>query len=219
MSTLFNDIIDKDLARAQVAIDNTLNDPDVLSAVSLRGYDEPKMQAGKTLYNTALNLHMIQKKEYGEKLQATKNFHDILKEINELYMEGVVTARVVFKEKLDKWQAIGLNGKRKKTYSGWVEQTQQFYINSLNDPEIMEGLLTKCYSKEMLEAEYQGVKNVIAANANKIKESGESQEATKVRDKAMDELNQWISDYKAIAKIALKKNPQWIEKLGLEVVK
>ena len=54
-----------------------------------------------------------------------------------------------------------------------------------------------------------------AANANQAKEMGEAQAATKERDAALDDLDQWLSDFNTVAKIALKNHDQWIEKLGL----
>ena len=49
------------------------------------------------------------------------------------------------------------------------------------------------------------------------KEKGEAQAATKARDAAIDELQDWLSDYLAIAKVALEDNPQLLEGLGVLV--
>ena len=38
------------LLSAQVMIDNALTDPEILSALAPYGYNEAKLQAGKTLY-------------------------------------------------------------------------------------------------------------------------------------------------------------------------
>jgi hypothetical protein len=47
------------------------------------------------------------------------------------------------------------------------------------------------------------------------KETGEAQEATEMRDKALDNLAKWISNFRAVAKVALEDNPQQLEKLGI----
>lgn len=67
------------------------------------------------------------------------------------------------------------------------------------------------------------VKAVEAANLVQEKEKGEAQAATQKRDVAIDELQDWLSDYLAIflwkgfanAKIALEENPQLLEGLGI----
>jgi hypothetical protein len=47
---------------------------------------------------------------------------------------------------------------------------------------------------------------------------GEAQEATRLRDARLDELDEWMSDFKVVAQVALKENDQWLEKLGFGAV-
>ena len=53
------------------------------------------------------------------------------------------------------------------------------------------------------------------ANLTQEKEKGEAQAATKARDAALDDLQDWLSDYLAIAKVALEEDPQLLEGLGV----
>lgn len=47
------------------------------------------------------------------------------------------------------------------------------------------------------------------------KETGEAQAATQRRDKKIDELAKWVSDLRAVVKVALAGDPQQLEKLGI----
>lgn len=47
-----------------------------------------------------------------------------------------------------------------------------------------------------------------------LREKGESQDATKLKDTAFIELDDWMSEFYVVAKIALEDNPQLLESLG-----
>ena len=47
-----------------------------------------------------------------------------------------------------------------------------------------------------------------------LKEKGESQDATKIKDEVFAKLDDWMSEFYAVAKIALEDNPQLLESLG-----
>jgi hypothetical protein len=42
-----------------------------------------------------------------------------------------------------------------------------------------------------------------------------AQDATQARDAALDALDAWMSDFIAIARLALEERPQYMEKLGV----
>ena len=48
-------------------------------------------------------------------------------------------------------------------------------------------------------------------------EIGESQNATKQKDKSLKELEYWVCDFKQVNKIALEDQPQLLEVLGYYV--
>lgn len=52
-------------------------------------------------------------------------------------------------------------------------------------------------------------------NLQQKNETGEAQAATQARDKKLDELAKWVSDLRAVAKVALADDPQQLEKLGI----
>ena len=52
------------------------------------------------------------------------------------------------------------------------------------------------------------------ARAVYLKEKGESQDATKGKDAAFAKIDDWMSEFYAVAKIGLEDNPQLLEALG-----
>ena len=49
------------------------------------------------------------------------------------------------------------------------------------------------------------------------KEMAEDQEATRIRDEAVDAMDEWYSTYKQAMRIACEDAPQLLEKLGITV--
>jgi anion-transporting ArsA/GET3 family ATPase len=207
--------IDEFLLSAQVMIENSLSDPEVKAALAVYGYTEEKLTAGKTLYNEAAALQNAQKKEYGEQIAATTELNEIWETADQHYMKALKIARVAFQEKIKADRATMLYGSRKRSLSGWLEQTQAFYANILSDSDFMNALSQYGYSQEKLEQESSLLNDVAAKIFQQKKEMGEAQAATQTRDKKIDELAQWLSDLRAVAKVALAEDPQQLEKLGI----
>src|SRR5690606_13357311 len=102
----------------------------------------------------------------------------------------------------------------KKSLSGWFDQASRFYNNLLGSAEFKAAMLPYGYPQAKLEAESALVAAVKTATDAQYKERGEAQQATKIRDAKLDELDQWVADYKKIATIALAGSPQQLEQLG-----
>ena len=206
--------IDQRLLEAQVAIDNSLNNPVILDAVTLFGYDEARLKAARALYDETMALVAAQKLEYGEQYEATAVVQAAWDTADLAYKRALKISRIVFKGNEKARNALRLSGTRKQTLSGWLEEATVFYTNLLATPDFIAAMTPYSYDQTKLEAEAALVVAVANANAAQDKERGEAQEATKARDAKLDELDQWLADYKAIAQVALDESPQRLEQLG-----
>ena len=50
---------------------------------------------------------------------------------------AVKVGRIDLRDKRGKWQALALDGKRKVSLAGWLEQAQQFYANALPNADVV----------------------------------------------------------------------------------
>ena len=94
-------------------------------------------------------------------------------------------------------------------------QARQFYLNALEDTTVLEKMAGFGITQAKLENGKTLLEQAEAANAAQKKEKGEAQQATQERDQTMDNLEEWLSDFIVIARIALEEKPQLLEKLGI----
>ena len=211
----FKSRLDDFMLSSQLLIENALSDIEIKTALSSFGYDDNKLMTGKRLYEEVVNLHNKQKKEYGEQIEATNDLNKSWEEIDKIYMKTLKIARVALQNNTKANTSMMINGVRKKSLSGWLEQANAFYSNIIDDKELINEMVQFGYSAEKFNFEYNLVKGLYEKNLKQKKEMGEAQEATEMRDKKIDELDKWIAEFKVIVKIALEDKRQKLEKLGI----
>jgi hypothetical protein len=206
--------MDQRLLEARIVIDNSLSNQDILDKVTLFGYDQERLQAALALYHNVIDLIMTQRIEYGEQYEATNTLQAAWDTADAAYKRTLKISRLVFEGNAEARNALGLNGRRKTSIGGWIEQTMFFYKAMLETPAFIAAMTPYSYDQAKLSAENALVQAVIDAKSQQNTERGQAQEATKARDAKMDELDQWISAYKIVAEVALDESPQKLEQLG-----
>jgi hypothetical protein len=204
------------LDRARIAIENSLSNPTIQAYLAEYGYTLTKLQAGQQLYQTASDLHQRQRREYGEQIEATADRDKLWDTAHNTYMKFVKIARVSFKNNSGIATQLGIQGERKQSFSGWLLEANQFYANTLGNDSILKTLAEYGITPAKLESGKAEVQALAASNLAQEKEKGEAQEATKERDDALDSLSDWMSDFVAIARIALEPEAQLLESLGIK---
>lgn len=210
-----NNTIDARLLNARVAIENTLSNKVILDALSVYGYSNKRFKEGLSLLEDAETKHTNQKREYGEQFSATDALEAAIALTNSVYMRHVKIARVALRDQRGSWQTLQINGRRQKSYSGWIKQATVFYSNAVNDKGILTQLTKFGITEEILNNGLVAVQDVEKKLAQQLREMGEAQEATAIRDEAFDKIEDWISDFIAVSRVALEENPQMLETIGV----
>ena len=65
--------------------------------------------------------------------------------------------------------------------------------------------------------QYRMIADLEAARSEYLKEKGESQDSTKAKEAAFANIDDWMSEFYAVARIGLEDNPQLLEALGKTV--
>jgi hypothetical protein len=216
--------IDKKLMAYELAIGNALNNSVILSGFSEYGYDKTRIDEGNVLLLNAKTLYEMQKVEYAGQYGATENLQKASKIAYEKYVKTLSVCRIAYKNDVNWRTKLVLDGERKRTLAGWVDQAERMYknlIDVINVDKKVEGLHkepveTFGYTYEKLLNEYELVKKVKELNMNQKMETGEAQEYTKKKDDAIKKIDDWMGDYLKIAAIAFKDNVEILEQLGIK---
>ena len=206
--------IAEQLLAAQIAIDGSMADAEILTAVTPFGYPLTRFQAAHELYKETAVLVNVQKREYGEQYGATQAMEAAWEAANAAYTITLKIARIAFKNDPDARQSLMLGGSRKRSFYGWLSQVDALYGNMIGHAASMAAMAPFGYDQPKLEAEAALVEAARVANLAQEREMGEAQASTRARDAKLDELNEWLADYKVIAAIALPVDGQKLEGLG-----
>ncbi len=203
------------LYRCSMRINNSMNDELILSAVTQYGYDTDKLQQGKNLLEEAQQASENYTKEYHDVDIAFDERNKLQTQVNGVYNKHVTIAKIALKNDHAALVSLDLNGRRATRISKWLVQTSSFYTNILNKPEWIEKMSAYGITKESLEEGLTGINNIKMHNELILREKGDAQQATLLRDSKIEDLYEWIQDYETIASLALMDKPQLLEKLGM----
>ncbi len=203
------------LSKYKLHLDVALTDEVVKPLFANYGYDEPTVLVGKALYDTTIDLNQKQEKEYGEQYGATDVFKAAQRAAFEEYTDLVALGRIVLKRQRDLLSQLDLGGERETAYDKAYMQMLNFYDAALGSQEIQDKLARVNVTAERLNAGKALVETMQQEHQEQLKEASEAQRATLHRNQAMAALDDWMSDFRGVARIALKSQPQYLERLGL----
>lgn len=202
--TINQQIIDT-LASRRLGLENALADPEIMTRLTVYLYDADALEAAFDLIATAENACQDQAREYGEQHQATQDVAAAFEAANEAYISTLEIARRMFRRDAGAITTLQLNGRRKSSLTGWLDQATTFYDELLANGAWQASL--RGYTTQRLQDELNLVRAVGEANRLQEREKGEARAATDTRDAAVDACDDWWEDFAPYAQAALKDLP------------
>lgn len=209
--------VEEKLNRIRIATTNVLANAELTDLVAKRGYSKVELLKVRSLINEAERLAASQKSQYGDKYKSTDDFAASFDSIISEYRDHVVLARVALGYNKGEMEKLQLNGQRKKSKTGLINQAKCFYINALSSTEVRVSLAKKGITEEELITTKSKIDGLDSMQADKYDKKGAAESATQLRNNVIDELMEWYSGFKKIARVALKNKPQMLEILGISV--
>ena len=201
---------------SRIRLENVKKQALIYRIMSMHGYDDKKIEEGWQLLTNATNAYNQKKLEDFE----TSEVKDKLDKLSEKIYENLVLdrkkSRIAFEKTPDKLRRLGVDVALSEKFIEWVESANMFYTTSLADEEIQAGLAKLQSDHKYLKRQKADLETLLILNADYTREKGESKEATADKNKEFTELNKWMSDFKAVAKIAFVEHPQLLEALRIK---
>ena len=194
--------------------ENLSKEGDLKTELAEYGYDENKISEGKALYNEARKYFDINLKETREETSASLAFQEKYQNIQKKYSVHRKKARIVFEENEEALRQLKLKGNASRAIAAAMEEMRAFYQLLDTTPSLLTPLKQLKISEQDVKSQLQEFSEVEKAYATYLQEKGESQQATKDKNKAFEALDKWVSKFYKVAKIALEDRPQLLEALG-----
>ena len=202
------------LEQYRVALENTESQTEIATIMAEFGYDETLLTEGKTLLTKTREAFDFNKKEDDETTESYSNFTAIKENLAKTYSLHRKKAKVIFRKEPTTLSKLALTGSLPSAYIKWLETVKKFYAVTSVDTAIQTKLVRLKITPEEINATISLISNLEVARATYLREKGESQDATKTKDKAFAEIDDWMGEFYAVAKIALEDNPQLLESIG-----
>lgn len=197
-----------------IALENVTEQTVIATAMEEVGYDSTEIQIGKNLLQAAVDAYNSNKKEGDESSAAYMAFDARRRELEGFYTKHRKIAKVIFKNDPATMSRLCIDGSTPRAYTKWLLDVKKFYAEATTDPAIAAATSRLKLTAQIFTDTAAIIPLLEKDRANYVKESGESQQATKDKDAAFVTLDSWMSEFYAIAKIALEDQPQLLESIA-----
>ena len=206
--------VDQRIHDGKLAVNNARNNAEIMELLDPFNLDDQRLGEGDQICDEAHDLATEQKAEQGQKRLMSEKVSKCADEARCAYKQASKIAKIKFRKDPDAFIALELHGRRKPSLAGWSAQGLRFYDNALANDNYIGRMSYYGYTQEKLEAERELVIKLRKAMAEREVENSQAKEATAKRNAKVDEMDEWISDFKAVAKMALKNKPHLLDELG-----
>ena len=202
------------LQNYRVLFQNVKRDTVLATELAQYGYDAATIAEGETLYNICVEKYDSNKTETAEETTAYAVFSQIFENTRATYVTDRKKAKIVFKNQPDVLKNLQLNGLLSIRNAVVIDTMRLFYENLQSTPEWLTALQRLLISADHVTQQLSNITNTQNAYADYIQEKGESQQATKDKNKAFDNITHWVNELYSVAKIALEDQPQLLESIA-----
>ncbi|MGZ2371546.1 hypothetical protein ACXR6G_17330 [Ancylomarina sp. YFZ004] len=202
------------LEQYRIALDNAEKQAEIATVMADLGYGSEVIGEGKAILVATRQAYDGNKTEDDETTSAYADFANKKNLLNDTFDMHRKKAKVIFRNNPLISDQLAISGAMPRTYMKWVEALKKFYSVALTNTGIQSKLARLKISLDDLTAANILITDLDIARSLYLREKGESQEATQTKDEAFYRIDDWMSEFYAVARIGLEDKPQLLEALG-----
>ena len=191
--------------------------PEILPSLETYGMDKEHLTKGEELYNVVQDLTEKQKLEQQEESQAYDTFYESKEESENNLRKTQKIVKMASRSDKNLQNRIKVNETKERKIEEWIKQSVEFYNLVLNEQSFLTSIAKFSLTPEKLTAEKNQINALKDLRNKAMSEKGQAQEATRLRNEKMEELEDYCYELRTLATIALEDTPQLLEELGILV--
>ena len=199
------------------AFESSRNQPVIKEQVALFGYTEEKLDEGWSIYQNTMSVWNRNKQEDRETADAYRKFLELYQQQEALYSLDRKKMRAAFIWEPEVLKKLGITGEKPRAYLEVMDHMKVCYGCLNEEDELQVKVAHMQITPEYLTESLDRLSAIEQVRSLYVREECESQAATDEKDQALAQLDRWMREYLAVARIALEEQPQLLEALGILV--
>lgn len=209
--------ISKKLEDCRILMYNSRN-PEIAESLAIFGITSEHLDIGVAKYKGVVESFSINVKEHQDKELAYDIYIESRDNTFAMFNQTITIVRMVIRRDKDLQDRLHLSSIQNKTpIEEWINNAVWFFDVLLGETELLQKINSFNITEENIINQKEQVAGLRTLRNTAFTEKGEAEEARRVRDEKLTDLEEYCYELKTIAKIALKGKPQLLEELGIKV--
>ena len=194
-------------------ISNTLSDSIIVTATSRFGYDKNRIKMGERILKELSNAEKKQTTTLDRKIKLHEKRDELNLSVRKKYMKILLIARIAFDKDMLVKKALKLDGARETSLNLWINQVSVFSNNLLSETNWLSVIRNFGIGRKDIYALLTDLDKLRSTAMLCEQAKTEAKKTTVEKRDKLKEMQNWVSDFLKIAKIALEEKPEVYEKL------
>lgn len=204
---------DELMAAVRLTINNAQEDPEVLQQLARYGFGPEQWQVGRDQLRQAEECRDQHTAQEDQRWALSQQINASLQSVNEQFKEHAEAARFAFRQNSALLHSLKIGHISRRRWES-VEQAAFFY-RQLEEKKL--SLQPYGISPKAIQQAATTVNELLRQREQRIRRSGRAQHSTQQKRAAIIALREWVVEFRGIARVAFRRQPQLLEIFGMRV--